>query len=128
MSKKYEYISIPKNISYDLQIQCLITFINKAFKEIDLEDYYYSFEMTLFLYNCIYNSNLKVDDNTFIKHIQYIYEKLYEKKAPDDLKKKLVNDIKHIKKRKLRKRISRCYYFSARLYGFFFRQKLYIVN
>ena len=98
MSKKYEYISIPKNISYDLQIQCLITFINKAFKEIDLEDYYYSFEMTLFLYNCIYNSNLKVDDNTFIKHIQYIYEKLYEKKATDDLKKKLVNDIKHIKK------------------------------
>ena len=128
MSKKYEYISIPKNISYDLQIQCLITFINKTFKEIDLEDYYYSFEMTLFLYNCIYNSNLKVDDNTFIKHIQYIYEKLYKKKASEDLKKKLINDLKHIKKRKLRKKISRCYYFCAKLYGFFFRPKLYIVN
>lgn len=131
MAKKYEFLKLPTILLREVKIQKLIKFINKSLGNTKLNSFYMSFDLTLFIYNCVINLDIEIDTTQpllYVEYVQRIYEALYEKKMTNDEITKLKEDLTYIAKNKMYTKVNPFYYWSMSLYNFFFPPNIYVVE
>jgi hypothetical protein len=129
MGKKYELLKITNVLSEDIEINIIANFISKLTMQMDLNKYYTSCEFTLFLYNCIINSNLKINKQNEIKYLIKLYELIFiSDKLSEEHILKIKTDLEYIKMRKLFTKINFIYYYANLTYTFFFCPHIYLIE
>lgn len=137
MPKKYELVKFHRSIKEQLKLDKLVEYIEKTLTHNILKDHFMTFCITYFFCNCVANLQITTHDNNtpefYIKHVNYIYSKLYTlidkgSYLPKIDNNKISNDIKYILTNKMVIRINSIHYNLKKLYVFFFQQNIYIVE
>ena len=121
MPNKLDLLKITKLVKKKKKMTNLITFIRETIDVSDIQDFYLSFEMTLFVYNVIINGDKHMCTYTMKQHVLHILQTLYMDKGDfsDSAVQKINDDIRHIEDHRLYTLISNAYLYAYTAYFFF---------
>jgi hypothetical protein len=129
MSKRYELLQLTNLLGEDVKIQLLASYVSKLTLNIDLSKYFGTCEMTLFIYNCILNAELKLSSDNELNYVIRLYNAIYPNIELTTMHiNKITSDIKYIKENKMFNKISHVYYYLHLAYTFFFCPNIYVIE
>lgn len=116
MKKKIDFVKLHDNINVDYKINNITKLIENLTKNIDINEYFLSFEFTLFVINLMENDmyHKKYKNVNKVNIIIDIIEKIFKIKLNNEhfnerQKSKILSDIEYIYKNKIYKVVS-CLY------------------
>ena len=116
VQKKIAFVKLKDNMNIDRKVDNLNNMIKELVENIDIDEYFMSFELTLLIINFIENDfcKKKYDNMNKINAINTIIETMFKKKLNDESlnerqKHKILSDIEHIYKNKMYTHFSYAY-------------------
>ncbi len=128
--RPYELLSLPPVLAHNIRVNTLVQFVAKLLHDADLDEFFLTYELTLFLYNCVRNADVCAHVDDARSCVCVLYEKLFPDRAPlDDVARaKIAQDIAYAVRHRAYTVIRWPHYAAVTAYGFFFRPTVFLVD